>query len=118
MMRTIAVLALGFVIGIAVAQGDAENQAAPHNDAIRLVLDKRAAELLAAETGAADEEGGRWFDTKPRTWTVRRPFGPGFIDSTHYFQVTYSIDGKPAGSWMVNTRTGVVAGPGESISPE
>ena len=33
-------------------------------------------------------------DVKDRTWTVRRPFHPGIIDSTHMFNVGYRIDGK------------------------
>ena len=118
MVRTLAVLAVGFVIGMAFAQGSEGDKVLPHADAIRLVLDKRTPEILAAEAAATDEQGGRWFDSKPRTWTVQRPFQPGFIDSTHFFGVTFEIGGKPAGSWSVNTRTGVVAGPGESISFE
>ena len=48
------------------------------------------------------------FDTKERTWSVRRPFYPGVYDSTHLFDVSYRIDGKEVAAWFVDTRTGKV----------
>ncbi|KRG63545.1 hypothetical protein ABB26_11525 [Stenotrophomonas humi] len=85
----------------------------PHADAIRLVMQLRGDEIQRL-----DRSPDWWHDTKERTWSVKRPFGPGIVDSTHYFQVSYSIDGKVVGTWSVNTGSGQVAGPGESIRIE
>ena len=62
-----------------------------------------------------DHNGNWWQDTEERSWSAKRPFSPGVIDSTHYFSVSYSIDGHVVRSWSVNTRSGQVAGPGESL---
>ena len=53
---------------------------------------------------AAEGKHDWWHDVKRRGWTVQRPFGPGVIDSTHWFNVTYQIDGKPVAKWFVDTR--------------
>ena len=45
-----------------------------------------------------------WFDTEERRWTVVRPFGPGLVDSTHWFTVTFSIEATEKLSWQVDTR--------------
>ena len=45
-----------------------------------------------------------WFDTDERRWTVTRPFGPGGVDSTHWFTVTYLIGTTESLSWQVDTR--------------
>ena len=85
----------------------------PHAQAIRLVT-----ELRVDEIQRLDDAPDWWHDTKERVWSVKRPFGPGGIDSTHYFLVTYSIDGTVVGRWSVNTRSGQVAGPGETLQIE
>ncbi|GAB3361917.1 hypothetical protein [Lysobacter tyrosinilyticus] len=82
----------------------------PHAAAIRLVMTSRSAEVRKL-----DQNPDWWHDTKERAWSAKRPFGPGIVDSTHYFQVSYSIDGQVVGTWSVNTRTGQVAGAGESL---
>ena len=85
----------------------------PHAEAIRLVMQHRADEV--SKTDEADQW---WHDTEERTWSAKRPFGPGVVDSTHLFIVTYAIDGHIVGTWRVDTRTGEVAGPAESSSAE
>lgn len=105
MLRTIAILMLGFVIGMAAARGGEDAANLPHAEAIRLVLAKRAAQLRAVD---APERW--WFDTQRRTWSVTRPSAPGVIDTTHLFTVFYEIGGKQVARWNVNTPSGVVAG--------
>jgi hypothetical protein len=56
-----------------------------------------------------------WSDTNERQWRVRRPFAPGFIDSTHSFVVSYSVAGKEITYWNVDTQTGKVAREGETF---
>jgi hypothetical protein len=46
-----------------------------------------------------------WTDTDVHTWSVRRIFSPGRIDSTHDFFVSYSVNGKLQASWLVNTNS-------------
>lgn len=86
----------------------------PHADAIRLVSEKRADDILRLDGGG----DARWFDTRERTWSVRRPVGPGFIDSRFLVKVTYAIDGKVVGEWSVNTCTGEVGVAGEHVTIE
>lgn len=99
--------------GPCLAANPAVSSESPHAQAIRLVMDKRTDQINQLE----DEEG-RWHDTNERTWSAKRPITPGVIDSTHYFEVTYTIDGHVVGRWFVNTRTGQVGSPGESIRIE
>src|SRR5262245_16102651 len=110
-LRFLLLLLLAAVSTTSLAAGAPESS--PHADAIRLDL-----QLRVDEIHRLDKSPGWWSDTKERSWSARRPFGPGVVDSTHYFQVSYSIDGKVVGTWAVNTRTGQVAGPGESIRIE
>lgn len=86
----------------------AYSAAGPSADAIRLVSEKRADEVLALDGGDM-----RWFDTRIRTWTTHRPYGPGLIDSRFLINVTYAIDGKIVGEWQVNTCSGQIAGDGD-----
>lgn len=81
----------------------------PHADAVRLVAERRADEILALDGGA----DARWFDTRVRTWATQRPIGPGGIDSRFVIQVTYAIDGKVVGRWTVNTCSGEISGAGD-----
>ena len=85
----------------------------PHAQAIRLVMQARASEIEKL-----DSSSDWWHDTKERTWSAKRPFGPGVIDSTHFFNVTYAIEGSVVGTWAVNTRTGQVSVPGEPFRIE
>jgi hypothetical protein len=56
-----------------------------------------------------DDPRSWWHDTKERTWSVRRPFDPGVLDSTHLFLVSYKIDGVTVATWQVDTRAGTAA---------
>ena len=103
-----------FAVSLRSEAGDYVTQKeSPHAQAIRLVT-----ELRVDEIRKLDDPSGWWHDTKERVWSVKRPFGPGGIDSTHYFLVTYSIDGTVVGRWYVNTRSGQVAGSGETLQIE
>ena len=106
----LAAAAVGNVLPPAV-----EPDASPHAEAIRLVMEKRADEIRALEAAIDGKEDAWWFDTLDRSWTAKRPVGPGMLDTTHFFSVTYSIDGKVVGTWSVNTRFDVVGRPGESV---
>jgi len=87
----------------------------PHNVALSLVwrtqqevickleLQHATAELRKQKEYVTPDERW-WFDTDKRQWTVRRPVSPGTLDSTHWFSVSYLIDGKTVGSWIVDTR--------------
>jgi hypothetical protein len=70
----------------------------PHAAALELVYEK-----VPERIRAVDRENW-WHDTEERGWMVRRPFAPGFIDSTQLFIVTYRIGDKQAASWLVDTR--------------
>lgn len=102
---------LGVVVGaiasaVLVRRAQAEKkepEASPHAAALALVFREAAARVR--EVDRVDW----WHDTKERTWSVRRPFSPGFIDSTHMFMVVYRIDGRTAAAWHVDTRKGTVA---------
>ena len=50
-----------------------------------------------------------WHDTRERTWSVKRPFDPGVLDTTHVFLVSYKIDGVTVATWEVDTRAGTAA---------
>jgi len=56
------------------------------------------------ETIRTVDQENWWLDVKEREWTVKRPFGPGILDSTHWFIVSYKIDGKTMASWFVDTQ--------------
>lgn len=50
------------------------------------------------------EADGRWrFNTDERRWSVTRPFGPGGVDSTQWFTVTYLVGETENLSWQVDT---------------
>jgi hypothetical protein len=74
----------------------------PHAVAIELVLKTQQARIREVERE-------NWLhDVKERTWIVQRPFGPGIIDSTRIFNVSYRVDGKEAAAWLVDTGKGQV----------
>jgi hypothetical protein len=54
-------------------------------------------------------DGRWWFDTDERRWMVTRPFGPGGVDSTHLFMVTYFVGATESLSWQVDTRKSEVS---------
>ncbi|WP_457095884.1 hypothetical protein [Lysobacter sp. P5_B9] len=112
-LRLFLLLLIASGHGQAVAADRASPTESPHAQAIRLVMEIRADEIRKL-----DKDPDWWHDTKERAWSAKRPFGPGVVDSTHYFMVSYAIDGHVVGSWSVNTRTGQVAGPGESLRIE
>ena len=91
----------GLAIGIAVARPpDKESETSPHAAALKLVIDTQADRIRVVD------QGDWWLDVKERSWVVKRPFGPGDIDSTHWFNVSYRVEGKEVASWFVDTRTG------------
>jgi len=73
-------------------------ETSPHAAALELVFKTQAARIRAVDTE------NWWHDVKERTWSVRRPFSPGYIDSTYMFEVSYRIDGNEAAAWLVDTR--------------
>jgi hypothetical protein len=89
------------------------NVLSPHAEAISLVQTKQPEEIIKAEReyftkhATEDYQGNIdrpwWFDTIERTWVVRRPFGPGIFDSTHWFTVSYKIKDEIVASWSVDT---------------
>jgi len=92
---TITSIVLILLCGFISAEDRGEKS--PHAEALMLVLSTQG-DVIAQ----VDKENW-WFDVKERAWSVRRPFGPGVIDSTHMFVVTYSIGGKKLATWHVDT---------------
>ena len=92
------------------AAGETES---PHLQAISLVMELRASEIEGFED--SDE---KWHDVQDRTWSVRRPVHPGVLDTTHYFEVSYSIGGRAVATWKVNTRRRLVGDQDENIPVE
>src|SRR6202011_1954568 len=84
----------------------------PHAEALELVFQKAPDQIRTV-----DSENW-WYDTNERAWVVQRPFGPGVIDSTHLFIVSYRIKGKQVASWLVDTRRGTVDGRSEEHTSE
>ena len=84
----------------------------PHAEALRLVLQRCGDEINALDAAIAGPaqpgDAAWWFDTKWRDLSVKRPFGPGIFDSTHWFVVEYRVDGKVVASWSIDTRAGEV----------
>jgi hypothetical protein len=104
-IRTVFAILVSGLIGFSLAAqqpGAARVERSPHAAALELVFQKEADRIRQV-----DKEDW-WHDTRERTWSVRRPFHPGVIDSTHWFDVTYRIDGKDVAAWVVDTRTGTV----------
>ena len=80
----------------------------PHGQAIALVLatQQKAIRDIEKQAGTLRMMGSDeswWFDTARRSWSVVRPFAPGYIDSTHMFTVRYAIDGNEVAAWDVDT---------------
>jgi hypothetical protein len=115
LISRVGALALGFVafrFTDIVSAG--EKTASPHSEAISLVVEKQQKEIGQAELAYFKENGVdwwrgeieqyRWHDTITRSWSATRPVAPGVIDSTHWFEVIYSINDKAVASWTVDTR--------------
>lgn len=103
--RTVFALLISGVIGYSPAAqqpGARKVEKSPHAAALELLFQREAERIRAV-----DRENW-WHDTRERTWTVRRPFSPGLINSTHWFDVSYRIDGKEVASWFVDTGRGKV----------
>ncbi|MBI3822936.1 MAG: hypothetical protein HY289_09710 [Planctomycetes bacterium] len=84
------------------AQQGEQTKTSPHAAAIQLVLKTQQARIREIDRENWDH------DVKERTWSVRRPFHPGIIDSTRMFNVCYRIDGKEVAAWTVDTAAGTV----------
>ncbi len=82
--------AVSFAVGIAAERS-------PQAEAIELVSHTALDDIRTAYPG------NWWIDTDVHTWSVRRIFGPGRVDTTHDFFVSYSVNGKLQASWLVNT---------------
>lgn len=80
-------------------QATISTETSPHAQAIQMVMQTQSEAIRKAD------QGNWWHDTKSREWVAQRPFAPGTIDSTHLFNVTYTIDGVAVSSWLVDTRT-------------
>lgn len=127
MLRRTLLLTLGFVglSGACAKPGrglqsvafspDGDDSLPPHCEALSLVWKKQRDQIKDLELKHATAEQKKqkeyvgpedrwWFDTDQRHWTVARPFGPGGVDSTHWFTVTYSISESQKLSWHVDTR--------------
>lgn len=102
MARSSIGIALICLIAIAAlpAAADPPLVASP-TTALQIVLDTQQDALRELDGG-----NGWWHDTKERTWSVKRPFEPGTLDTTHTFVVTYQIDGVTVATWQVDTRAG------------
>jgi len=100
MKKIIPVLSITSIVLILLSasiSAEDRGEKSPHADALMLVLSTQGDMIRKV-----DKENW-WFDVKERSWSVRRPFGPGVLDSTHMFVVTYSIGGKKLASWNVDT---------------
>jgi len=94
---------------------DVSGSLPPHCEALSLVWKTQEEEIKRLElkhTSAeqrkqkeyVEADGRWWFDTDERRWSVTRPFGPGGVDSTHWFTVTYLPGATETLSWEVDTR--------------
>jgi hypothetical protein len=79
----------------------------PVLEAINLVATTQRAEIQAADRKVSESDW--WSDTLERDWIVKRPFGPGIFDSTHWFYVSYKVNGRILMSWFVDLNKGTVS---------
>lgn len=77
----------------------AKDTGLPHVDAINLVANKQIDVISKIQNVDLQH------DTDLHEWSVKRPFAPGYIDSTNLFIVTYKVEGKVGLSWYVDTKT-------------
>ncbi len=85
---------------------DMDRDRNPVIEAINLVATTQRAEIQAADAKVAGADW--WVDALDREWIVRRPFGPGLFDSTHWFYVSYKVNGRILMSWFVDLEKGTV----------
>ena len=86
----------------------------PHAVALSLVLGSQQEVIANAELKHFKEKGTDgflggseqywWHDIIERKWTLKRPFYPGGIDSSHWFMVSYSLGEDVVCEWIVDTR--------------
>jgi hypothetical protein len=88
------------------ATEDRENRN-PILEAINLVASTQQDEIKAADEKVSESDW--WSDTLDREWIVKRPFGPGIFDSTHWFYVSYKVNGRILMSWFVDLNKGTVS---------
>ena len=74
---------------------------------INLVANTQRDEIRAADRRVANADW--WVDALDREWIVKRPFGPGLFDSTHWFYVSYKVNGRVLMSWFVDLAKGTVS---------
>ena len=86
---------------------DIEQDRNPVIDAINLVANTQRDEIRAADRRVANADW--WVDALDREWIVKRPFGPGLFDSTHWFYVSYKVNGRVLMSWFVDLAKGTVS---------
>ena len=70
----------------------------PHAEALMLVFSTQQEIIRKVD------QNHWWFDIEERKWIVKRPFRPGYIDSTHTFFVSYMINEKVVARWSVDTK--------------
>ena len=86
----------------------------PHCEALSLVWNSQQKLIREVETQHAKTEQAKrkeyisaesrwWFDAEERNWEATRQGEPGTLDTTHIFNVYYSIKGKVVAQWFVNT---------------
>jgi hypothetical protein len=95
---------VAFSVG-AYTQNQPKVEKSPHAAALELVFKTQAEQIRQVD------KGDWWLDIDERAWVVKRPFHPGIIDSTCWFDVSYRINGKEVASWFVDTRTGKIQKP-------
>ncbi len=94
---------------------DEKDKLPPHCEALPLVQNSQQKLIREVETLHAKAEQAKqkeyisaesrwWFDAEERNWEVTRPVEPGTLDSTLWFNVYYSINGKVVAQWFVDTR--------------
>jgi hypothetical protein len=99
---------------------DVSGSLPPHCEALSVVWKTQEEQIKRLELKHAIAEqrkqkeyvqadGRWWFDTDERRWMVTRPFGPGGVDSTHLFMVTYFVGATESLSWQVDTRKSEVS---------
>lgn len=115
LIRRIGASVLGFAaLSFTDTVNATKKTASSQSDAIALVINKQQKEIAQAElayfreNGVGSWRGGieqyHWSDILTRSWDAVRPDAPGVIDSTHSFDVFYSIKSEIVASWTVDTR--------------
>jgi hypothetical protein len=100
-LAVLVAVVLAYTLG-AQGRNDGKVERSPHAAALELVF--RTQQARIREVDGEDW----WQDVKERQWVVKRPFAPGVIDSTHWFNVSYRIDGRDVATWCVDTAKGQV----------